>query len=119
MRLKNSPITDTGNIRLAFTIGGKKNLLVASPSKKIVIIQILESETIEPMTSALCHPKECLLSYFLYAILSAIIEIANPIKSEAKCAESVRIAIDPEKYPPINCATIKTNETNEAKYSCD
>ncbi len=101
------------------TIGGKKNLLVASPSKKIVIIQILESDTIEPITSALCHPNECLLSYFLCAILRAIIEIANPIKSDAKCAESVRIAIDPEKYPPTNCAMIKTNETNEARYSYD
>lgn len=112
-------MTDTGNIRLALTIGGKKNLLVASPNKKMVIIQILESETMEPITSALCHPNECLLSYFLCAIFSAIIEIAKPIKSEAKCAESVRIAIEPEKYPPTNCATIKTSDTKEARYSCD
>ncbi len=63
---------------------------------------MLDRETTEPITSALCHPKDKVLSDFFCAILSAMIEIAKPIKSEAKWAESVKIATDPAKYPPMS-----------------
>jgi hypothetical protein len=53
MRLKKRPIIEIGNMRLELTWFGWKNLLVASPSKKSVIIQMLESETIDPIISAL------------------------------------------------------------------
>lgn len=48
---------EIGSIRLALTCGGMKNLWVAAMTRKTVMIQILESETILPMTSALCQPK--------------------------------------------------------------
>jgi hypothetical protein len=48
-------------------------------------------------------------------MLSAMIEIEKPIKSEAKWAESVRIATEPAKYPPTSYATIKNRDTNEAR----
>jgi hypothetical protein len=47
--------------------------------------------------------------------LSAAIEIAKPIRSEAKWAESVKIATEPAKYPPTNCATMKKADTKVAK----
>jgi len=56
---------EMGSIKFAFTILGWKNLLVASPRRNTVIIQILDSETTEPITSALCHPKDNVLSDFL------------------------------------------------------
>lgn len=45
-----------------------------------------------------------------------MIEIANPIRSEAKCAESVKIAIDPDKYPPAIYTNTKMIETTDARY---
>jgi len=48
----------TTNIIPPLTCGGMKNLLVASPTSQIVMIQITEMEIIVPMTSARCHPKE-------------------------------------------------------------
>lgn len=60
-----------------------------------VIIHMLESEITEPIISALCHPKVSCFVLRLFAILSATIEIAKPIKSDARWAESVKIAIEP------------------------
>lgn len=82
--MKNKPITETGNIRFEFTIFGTKNLFVASPSRKIVMIQMLDNDTTVPIISALWYPNEFLVSAFFYAILSAMIDRVKPIKSEAK-----------------------------------
>jgi len=38
-------------------------------------------------------------------------DIANPIRSEAKCAESVKIAMDCARYPPMSYAAMKKKET--------
>jgi hypothetical protein len=56
---------------------------------------MLESEITEPIISALCQPKESCFVLFLFAILSARIEIAKPMRSDARWAESVKIAIEP------------------------
>lgn len=48
------------------------------------------------MTSALCHPKVSFFVGFLMLILRARIDIINPNKSVAKCAQSVKIAIELE-----------------------
>lgn len=118
IRLKISPIIETGSMMFEFTIGGRKNLLVASPSKKIVIIQMLDKETTVPIISALWKPKECFESAFFYAMFNAAIDIAKPIRSEARWAESVRIATEPAIYPPISYATMKNKDTKEARYNC-
>lgn len=47
-----------------------------------------------PTTSALWYPKLSDLVAGLAAIISEIIEIANPTKSDARWAESVKMAID-------------------------
>ena len=44
------------SILLPITIGGSKNLIVASIKSHTVIIQIVATETIVPMISALFHP---------------------------------------------------------------
>ena len=54
----------------------------------------------------------------LRLIFKASIDIANPIKSEAKCAVSVKIAIELEIYPPISYTIIKNTETQVASLSC-
>ena len=36
------------------------------------------------------------------AIVNARIEMPKPTKSLAKCAESVKIAMEPAKYPPMS-----------------
>jgi len=59
MRLKTRPMMETGNMMLEFTMLGWKKRLVASPNKKIVMIQMDERLTIEPIISALWKPKEC------------------------------------------------------------
>lgn len=55
---------ETGNIRLEFTMFGWKKRLVASPSRKIVIIQIEDRETTDPIISARWYPYECFSSLF-------------------------------------------------------
>ena len=44
-------------------------------------------------------------------MLSAMMEIPNPSMSEAKCAESVKMAMEPAMYPPISCAVMKKTDT--------
>jgi hypothetical protein len=44
-------------------------------------------------------------------------EIPNPSMSDARCAESAKIAIDPDKYPPISCAVMKKTETKVTWYN--
>lgn len=41
----------------------------------------------------------------------------KPSMSEARCAESVKMAIDPAIYPPISCAVMKKTETIETVMS--
>lgn len=81
--------------------GGLKNLPVASNTSQIVKTHkniILPSV---PTTSALWYPKDNDFDAGLYAMVSEIIDIANPTKSEAKWAVSVNIAMDPDKIPPV------------------
>lgn len=40
------------------------------------------------------------------------------MRSDARWAESVKIAIEPAQYPPMSYATMKKRETKEAKQSC-
>jgi len=66
------------------------------------MIQILAIDTSVPMISALNHPKVRWSLGALCPSLKERMEIPNPSKSEAKCAESVNIAIEPAMYPPIS-----------------
>jgi hypothetical protein len=77
-------------------MGGWKRRFVASNNKKTVIIQIEDRETTEPIISALCQPYDNYWFDFRWAIFRDRIEIENPIRSDAKCAESVMMAIEPE-----------------------
>lgn len=78
------PMIEIGNMRVELTMLGWKKRLVASPRRKIVMIQILDKDTTEPIISALWYPNECLESLFLCAMFKLTIESANPIKSLAK-----------------------------------
>jgi len=42
-----------------------------------------------------------------------MIEIANPTRSEAKWAVSVKMAIEFDIIPPVICTAIKKHETKE------
>ena len=46
-----------------------------------------------------------------------MIEKPNPKISADKCAASVKIAIDPDLYPPYNSAPMKSTETEVTKIS--
>ena len=46
-----------------------------------------------------------------------MIEMPKPSRSEARCAESVKIAMDPAMYPPINCSVMKKTETTDTVMS--
>ena len=48
-----------------------------------------------------------------YDIVRAKIETAKPIKSLARCAESVKIAMELAMYPPMSCAEMKKVDTIE------
>ena len=52
-----------------------------------------------------------------YDIDKAKIETAKPIKSLARCAESVKMAMEPAIYPPISCAVMKKVDTIETVMS--
>ena len=52
-----------------------------------------------------------------YDIDKARIETAKPIKSLARCAESVNMAIEPAIYPPISCKVMKKVDTIETVIS--
>ena len=87
--MKPSPITAVIAISIPLTSYGATTLSAASKTsqmvkvnKKIILISV-------PIISALCHPKVSSLDDGLIAIFKANIEMANPIISEAKCAESV------------------------------
>jgi hypothetical protein len=44
-------------------------------------------------------------------------DMAKPIISVERCAVSVMIAMEPERYPPMHYAMMKKMVTNETKYS--
>lgn len=71
-------------------------------------------DTKVPTISDLCHPYESSLFAGLAAHLRDIIEMKKPRISDARWAESVKIAIDLAIYPPISCITIKKPETKQA-----
>ena len=64
-----------------------------------------------PTTSDLWYPKLRDLFAGSWATFRDMIEIANPTRSEARWAESVKIAMDYARYPPISYATMKNIET--------
>lgn len=79
-----SPITGCGLIILN----------VASYKSQIVNPQMNMTLTSVPMISDLWYPKERDLVAGLCAIFNEMIEMANPIMSDAKWAESVKMAMD-------------------------
>lgn len=54
---------------------------------------------------------------FLYAIVSDMMEIPNPTRSEARWAVSVKMAIELERIPPVICTAMKKTETKETMSS--
>jgi hypothetical protein len=77
-----------------------QNLWVASTRSQTVKPQIRIKLVKVPTTSALWYPNDRVLSDFLCAKSSEAMEIANPTRSEAKWAESVKIAIEFARIPP-------------------
>ena len=77
-------------------------LYVASNKSQIVIVS--KNMTLErvPMISALCHPKVSSLDAGLSDTFNAYIDITNPSMSVARCAVSVKIAIEFAIQPPIH-----------------
>ena len=77
------------------------------PQIKIILTRV-------PRISDLCHPYESSRSADFCAHLSDNIEIAKPIISDARWAESVKMAIDFARYPPTTWTIMKKNETKHA-----
>ena len=75
------------------------------------------TDTRVPIISALCQPYVKLFVAAFCDIVRAKIETAKPTKSLAKCAESVKIAMDPAIYPPMSCAVMKKVDTIETVIS--
>ena len=72
-----------------------KTSQIVKVSKKMILL-------IVPIISALCHPKVSSFEAGLIDIFIATIDIMKPIISEARCAVSVKIAIELARYPPIH-----------------
>lgn len=117
MRLKKSPATAVIAIISELTFCGLMILLVASTTNQRVSVTKKETLISVPRISALCHPKVSSWEAGLILILSAIMDILKPIMSEARCAVSVKIAIELARYPPVIWAAIKNIETNETIFS--
>ena len=83
------------SMMLPSTCGGIQKRLVASQKSHPVMIQMVETDTSVPIISALCQPKVKFLFADFWAMVRARMEMPKPTKSLAKCAESVKIAIDP------------------------
>lgn len=75
---------------------------MASKTNQIVNVSKKIIETIVPMISALCQPNVSSYEAGLMDIFMATIDIMKPTISEAKCAVSVKIAIEFARYPPIH-----------------
>jgi hypothetical protein len=102
MRLKPSPIIAVIPISIPLTFCGVTTLPVASKTSQIVKVRRKIILVIVPMISALCHPKVSSLDAGLNDIFMATMDIMKPTISEAKCAVSVKIAIEFARYPPMH-----------------
>jgi len=100
--LKKSPPTAVMAISTPLTFYGTTTRLVASKTSQIVKVSKKIIETIVPMISALCQPKVSSLDAGLMDIFMATIDIMKPTMSEARCAVSVKIAIEFARYPPMH-----------------
>lgn len=67
---------------------------MASISSQIVRVRRNTIDIIDPMISDLCHPKVYSFDFPLLVNARAQIPNINAIKSVAKCAQSVAIAIE-------------------------
>ena len=88
-----------------------KTLFIASISNQIVSVNRKTMDVIEPIISDLCHPNVYDDDDPFRVKASAIILITNASKSDAKCAQSVAIAIEPAKYAPVPYAPTNTSPT--------
>lgn len=79
----------TGSIGVGFI-----NLYVASTISQIVTMTKNATLMSVPITSALCHPNVIYSVDGFKLILIASMDIMKPIISVAKCAQSVKMAIE-------------------------
>ena len=86
-------------------------LFVASTTSHKVIVIRKNTLIRVPIISARCIPKVYFIVAGLRVILSAVMENANPIISDARCAVSVKIAIEFAIIPPVSYAAMKKTET--------
>ena len=110
-------MTATISMISPLTWGGSKKRFEASTKSQPVIIQIEETDTRVPTISARCQPKVKLFVADFCAIVNARIEMPKPSISLARCAESVKMAIEPAIYPPMSCAVMKKTDTIETVMS--
>lgn len=89
-------------ISTPYTSYGSTTRPVASKTSQIVKVSKKIIEHIVPIISALCHPNVSSLEAGLKDIFIATMDIMNPIISDAKCAVSVKIAIEFARYPPMH-----------------
>lgn len=89
--------------------------MVASTTSQMVSPQMRTSETKVPIISDLWYPKERDLVAGLTAIFKDKMDIPKPTMSDARWAESVKIAMELATYPPISCAMMKTVDNIVAK----
>jgi len=89
MRLNPRPMTAVMAISTPLTSYGAITLSAASKTSQMVKVNKKTILISVPRISALCHPKVSSLDAGLIATFKAIIDMANPIMSEARCAESV------------------------------
>lgn len=75
---------------------------MASTKSQRVIVHKKITEARVPIISALCHPNVSSFDAGLSETFKAYIEITKPSMSVAKCAVSVKMAIDPEIIPPAS-----------------
>lgn len=84
MKLKNNPATAVIIIEKASIFQGLITLYEASTRSQNVIASRKITLIIVPIISALCHPYVSSLEAGFIEIFNATIDIANPIKSEAR-----------------------------------
>jgi hypothetical protein len=90
------------SITFPSTYCGVTTLRIAAYKSQIVMVNKKMMLRRVPMISALCHPNVRSLDAGLIDIFNAAIDIANPRTSVAKCAVSVKIAMELARYPPMH-----------------
>lgn len=89
MKLKNNPATAVIIIvKASIFLGFMTQFEASTRSQNVMAIKKM-TLIIVPMISALCHPYVNSLEAGFIVIFKATIDIANPIKSEARWAVSV------------------------------